>query len=172
MSKHTRTARIESVDENGVFRATLATEGEASDGDILSIKGGKIPKRMPMLNGHYNSATEQLGSITDAVFALINTGARVCVCGQISQYNLKRPQRAPRCLIQLLVKQARAEGFLVMQFADRFEMGRRQMARWIEEGRLRYRERIVDGIENAPRAFIGMLEGENIGKQLVRVAEQ
>jgi NADPH-dependent curcumin reductase CurA len=111
------------------------------------------------------------GEITDAVIRLINVRARLVICGQISQYNLERPEMGPRWLWVLIVKQARAEGFLVFQFADRFEEGLRQMARWLKEGKLKYRENIVEGIENAPRAFIGMLKGENIGKQLVKVAD-
>jgi NADPH-dependent curcumin reductase CurA len=111
------------------------------------------------------------GSITDAVVRLINVRARLVICGQISQYNLERPETGPRWLWVLIVKQARAEGFLVFQFADRFEQGLRQMAEWLKEGKLKYRETIVEGIENAPRAFIGMLKGANLGKQLVKVAD-
>ena len=111
------------------------------------------------------------GEITDAVIRLINVRARLVICGQISQYNLERPEMGPRWLRVLIVKQARAEGFLVFQFADRFEEGLRQMARWLKEGKLKYRENIIEGIENAPRAFIGMLKGDNIGKQLVKVAD-
>jgi NADPH-dependent curcumin reductase CurA len=111
------------------------------------------------------------GEITDAVIRLINVGARLAICGQISQYNLDKPEMGPRWLWALIVKQARAEGFLVFQFADRSEEALRQMAEWVREGKLKYRETIVDGIENAPHAFIGMLKGENIGKQLVKIAE-
>jgi NADPH-dependent curcumin reductase CurA len=111
------------------------------------------------------------GAITDAVVRLINLRARLVICGQISQYNLERPEMGPRWLWALLAKQARAEGFLVFQFAERYEEGLRQMAQWLQEGRLKYRENIVKGIENAPRAFTGMLKGENIGKQLVKVAD-
>jgi hypothetical protein len=110
------------------------------------------------------------GAITDAVITLINVRARLVICGQISQYNLERPEMGPRWLWALIAKQARAEGFLVFQFADRFEEGIRQMAQWLKEGKLKYRENIIAGLENAPRAFIGMLTGENIGKQLVQVA--
>jgi NADPH-dependent curcumin reductase CurA len=110
------------------------------------------------------------GAITDAVIPLLNVGARLVICGQISQYNLERPEMGPRWLWALIVKQARAEGFLVFQFADRFEEGIRQMAQWLKEGKLKYRESIIEGLENAPRTFIGMLKGENIGKQLVKVA--
>lgn len=110
------------------------------------------------------------GTITDAVVGLINTRARLVICGQISQYNQKRLERGPRWLFQLIVKQARAEGFFVWQFADRHGEGLRQMAQWIKEGKIKYRETIVAGIENAPRAFLALFSGQNIGKQLVQVA--
>jgi NADPH-dependent curcumin reductase CurA len=112
------------------------------------------------------------GPLTDAVFAHINMKARIVVCGQIDQYNATRPPRGPRLLWQLIVKRARAEGFLVFDFAARFPEGQQQMAQWINEGRMKYQESIVDGLENAPQAFIGLFHGENIGKQLVRVAAE
>lgn len=111
------------------------------------------------------------GPITDAVIRSINTRARIAVCGQISQYNSERPEMGPRWLGQLVAKQAKAEGFLVQQFTDRFEDGLKQMATWLREKKLKYREDVIDGLENAPAAFIGMLEGKNIGKRLVRVAQ-
>jgi len=112
------------------------------------------------------------GAITDAVFPLINTGARVVVCGQIAQYNADKLETGPRLLWHLIVKQARAEGFLVFQYASRYAEGLKQMAEWLKAGKLKYREQFVDGIENTPRAFIGMLQGENTGKQLVRVSSE
>ncbi len=109
------------------------------------------------------------GSITDAVFTLLNSRARISVCGQISQYNAEKPEMGPRLLWNLIVKQAKAEGFLVTQFADRFKEALPVMAQWIKEGKLKYREEIVEGIENAPKAFMGMLRGANTGKMLVKV---
>jgi NADPH-dependent curcumin reductase CurA len=109
------------------------------------------------------------GEITDAAVRHINVGARLVISGQISQYNLEKPEMGPRWLWALIVKQARAEGFLVYQFRDRFDGALRRMAQWMKVGKLKYRENIVEGIENALRAFIGMLKGENIGKQLVKV---
>ncbi len=111
------------------------------------------------------------GPITDAVFNLINVKARIAVCGQISQYNLEKPEMGPRNLWALIRNQARVEGFLVFQFAERFEEGMRQMAAWIAAGKLKYREEIAEGLENTPRTFIGMLKGANTGKQLVKVLE-
>src|SRR6185295_3648954 len=113
------------------------------------------------------------GPITDAVFGLINTKARVSICGQISQYNLEQPEMGPRIiLVSLLVKQAKAEGFLVFQYANRYAEGLKQMAEWILQGKLKYREDIEHGIENAPRAFMEMLKGRNTGKQLVKLSEE
>ena len=110
------------------------------------------------------------GPITDAVIRLINSRARIAVCGQISQYNLEQPEMGPRWLGQLIVKQAKVEGFLVHRFADRYYEGLRQLSAWRRDQRIRYREDIVEGLENAPKAFIGLFEGRNIGKQLVKVA--
>jgi hypothetical protein len=112
------------------------------------------------------------GAIADAAFRLINTKARISICGQISQYNLEKPEMGPRLiLMMLLVKQAKAEGFLVFQFADKYPEGLRQMAHWLKTGKLKYKEDIELGIENTPRAFMAMLQGRNTGKQLVKVSD-
>ena len=113
------------------------------------------------------------GEITDAVFRQINTKARISICGQISQYNLEKQEMGPRIILRsLLTKQARAEGFLVFQFADRYPQALKQMAEWLRAGQLKYREEIEEGIENTPRAFMAMLSGRNTGKQLVRVWDE
>jgi NADPH-dependent curcumin reductase CurA len=111
------------------------------------------------------------GPLSDAVFTQINPHARIVVCGQIDLYNATRPPRGPRILWHLIVKRARAEGFLVFDFAARFAEGRARVAQWIREGKIKYRETIVEGLENAPRAFLGLFQGENVGKALVRVGE-
>ena len=72
----------------------------------------------------------------------------------------------------LVGRQARAEGFLVSQFRDRHGEGRRRIAGWIREGKIKYREDVVEGLENAPRAFIGLMQGENFGKLLIKVADE
>src|SRR5271157_4691532 len=84
------------------------------------------------------------GPLTDAVFTRINVGARIVVCGQIDSYNATRPPRGPRLLWHLIIKQALAEGFLVFQFAGRFREGQQQVAQWIKQGKVKYRETIVD----------------------------
>ena len=110
------------------------------------------------------------GPLTDAVFRRINDHARIVVCGQIEQYNATRPPRGPRLLWHLIVKQARAEGLLIFSYTRRFPEGQQKMAQWIKEGKIKYHETIVDALENALKAFIGLFHGENLGKQLVRVA--
>ena len=110
------------------------------------------------------------GEISAAVQARLNVGARIAICGQVSQYNLERPEPTfyPTLLV---VSRARMQGFLVSDYAPRFDEAIPRLARWVMNGEIRYREHVTDGLENAPRAFIGMLNGENSGKALVRVAD-
>lgn len=109
------------------------------------------------------------GAISDAILVVMNTKARIAICGQISTYNLDKPEPGPRAFRYLLTKSARAEGFLVYNFAERFPEGMAQMAKWIKEGKIKYRETMVEGFENAPRALIGVLSGENTGKMVVKL---
>ena len=74
----------------------------------------------------------------------------------------------PRNLFQLISKRARIEGFLIFDYAARYAEGLKALSGWIASGQIKYREDIVDGLENAPSAFIGLLEGENFGKRLIR----
>jgi NADPH-dependent curcumin reductase CurA len=108
------------------------------------------------------------GAITDAVFPLLNLFARVSICGQISQYNLDKPEPGPRLLTYVLVKQVRVEGFIVIRWMNRWGEGIAQMAQWLSEGKIKYREDVVTGFENIPTAFIEMLNGKNTGKMLIR----
>jgi NADPH:quinone reductase len=111
------------------------------------------------------------GDVSAAVYPRLNVGARIAVCGQVSQYNLDRP--APTFYPALLIVfRARMEGFLVTDYAHRYDEGIARLARWVANGDLRWDEHVTDGLENAPRAFIGMLHGENRGKTLVKVANR
>ncbi len=110
------------------------------------------------------------GPVTDAVLPVLNVRARISICGQISQYNSAKPELGVRPYVYLLSKQSRAEGFIISQFMNRFPEGVAQIAQWIKEGKLKHREQIVEGFENAPRALIGVLQGDNTGKMLVKLA--
>ena len=112
------------------------------------------------------------GVITDAVFDHLNVGARISICGSISQYNQDEPEPGPRKMGLLVGKQARAQGFLVGQFRNQHDEGRQRIVGWIKEGRIKYREDVVEGLENAPVAFIGLMKGENFGKLLVKISEE
>jgi NADPH-dependent curcumin reductase CurA len=110
------------------------------------------------------------GEISDAVLPLLNHGARVVICGQISLYNLDKPDIGPRAQPYLLVNSALMKGFIITDYAARFSEGVRQLAEWLTTGKLKYAETIVEGFENTPHAFIGLFTGENLGKQIVKVA--
>ena len=109
------------------------------------------------------------GAITDAVFPLMNVYGRISICGQISLYNLDKPELGPRLLTFVLVKQLKVEGFIVFRWQNRYQEGIAQMAQWLREGKLKHREEVVEGFENTVKAFIGMLKGDNTGKMLVKV---
>jgi NADPH-dependent curcumin reductase CurA len=109
------------------------------------------------------------GALSETIFRRLARGARVAICGQISQYNLTEPELAPRNLGFLIVFRAKLEGFLVSDYVHRFEEGLTRLGGLLAEGRLTHREDVTEGLEQAPRAFIGMLRGENRGKTLVKV---
>ena len=109
------------------------------------------------------------GALSETVFRRLAIGGRVAVCGQISQYNLAEPELAPRNLGFLIVLRARLEGFLISDYAHRFDEGLTRLGALLADGRLTYREDVTEGLEQAPRAFIGMLNGANRGKTLIKL---
>jgi len=111
------------------------------------------------------------GGVSEGVHRRLNVGARIVICGQISQYNLERPEPTfhPATLI---VYRARMQGFLINDYAHRFDEAAMRLARWVAEGKITWREDVTEGLENAPAAFMGMLRGENRGKALVKVADR
>jgi NADPH-dependent curcumin reductase CurA len=111
------------------------------------------------------------GETTEALIPRLTVGARIVICGQISQYNLEQREPGPG-LGFLIVFRARVEGFLVSDYVHRYGEAAERLARWVAEGKIRWREHVTEGLENAPRAFIGLLRGENRGKALVKVADR
>ncbi|MFC6766326.1 MDR family NADP-dependent oxidoreductase, partial [Natrinema soli] len=112
------------------------------------------------------------GPITDAVWPRLNVHARVAVCGQIALYNETEVPTGPRKLAKLIETRAKVEGLLVGDYQDRWGEALERLSTFIREDEIRYRENVVEGFENAPDAFLGLFEGENIGKQLVKVGER
>ena len=111
------------------------------------------------------------GDITQAAFSLINYHARIVVCGQTSQYNDSSSANGAIAPNLLIKNSAMMKGFVVYDYADRNDEATAKLGQWIRHGQLRYRENIVDGLENAPQAFIDLFSGHSFGKQLVRLAE-
>jgi NADPH-dependent curcumin reductase CurA len=109
------------------------------------------------------------GPVTDAVFDRLNVDARVAVCGQIALYNAEQRPVGPRKLGRLISTRARVEGFLHGDFAPRHDAAVEDLAERVGEGELTYREHVVEGLENAPEAFLGLFDGAKVGKQLVRL---
>lgn len=111
------------------------------------------------------------GEISDAVMTLINYVARIVICGQISLYNMEKPDEGPRIQPYLLVRSALMKGFIVSDYVARFGEAFKDLGGWLAQGKLKYAENIIEGFENTPRAFLGLFAGENTGKQLVKVAD-
>jgi NADPH-dependent curcumin reductase CurA len=111
------------------------------------------------------------GAVTQAVIGRLNIGARIPVCGQVSQYNLDRGEPGPPWGF-FIVFRCRAEGFLVTDYVHRYDEAAARLWQWVREGTIRWREDVTEGLENAPAAFMGMLRGENRGKALVKVADR
>jgi NADPH-dependent curcumin reductase CurA len=111
------------------------------------------------------------GPIHDAAMGLMRLRGRIVIVGRIAlSAKFGQPDIGVRHMGTMLVNRLRMEGFLVFDYAQRYPEGLKQLAAWMKEGRIKYREDIVDGLENTPKAFLRLLSGENFGKQLVRIS--
>ena len=115
------------------------------------------------------------GKVFETVMPLLNDFARIPVCGLIALYNATElppgPNLTPLLMRDILVKRLTFRGFIVWDFAAQEKEALTELAKWIKEGKLHYREDIVDGLEKAPEAFMGLLEGKNFGKLVVQVSD-
>lgn len=109
------------------------------------------------------------GEISDAVLENINKYARIPVCGTISTYNATETPVGPRPQTILIKSSARMQGFIVSDFADKFQLAMTQLGIWFKEGKLSYSETIVEGFDNIPQAFINLFAGKNEGKMIVKI---
>lgn len=109
------------------------------------------------------------GAISDAVMKQLRVGARIVICGTASVSSWDPIPSGPRVERHLLVKRARMQGFVVLDYAARYGEAREKLAQWVRSGEIRYREDILDGIEHAPDAIAGLYRGENLGKRLIRL---
>ena len=111
------------------------------------------------------------GEILNTVLGMINVGARISICGAITQYNNAEPTPGPANYIALLTKRSRMQGFIVTDFMAKFDEAIMQLAQWKMSGQLKHREDVVDGLENAPKAIHKLFDGTNKGKLIIKVAD-
>ncbi|MEH2563199.1 NADPH-dependent curcumin reductase CurA [Bradyrhizobium sp. AZCC 2289] len=109
------------------------------------------------------------GAISDTVLRHLAVGARVVICGTASVSSWDPWPHGPRAERHLLVKRARMQGFVIFDYAPRFEEALARLAQWIRDGQLRYSEDVLEGIEHAPGAIAGLYRGENTGKRLIKI---
>ena len=111
------------------------------------------------------------GDILDAALARLARGARIIICGAISQYNNTTPVQGPKNYMSLLVNRARMQGMVVFDYADRYHLAVAEMAGYLNEGRMKSREDVVEGIDTFPEALLRLFTGENFGKLVLQVAK-
>lgn len=111
------------------------------------------------------------GEILDTVLTRINLGGRIPICGAISQYNNPAAIQGPSNYLSLLINRARMQGFIVLDYAKEYGVAAREMGQWLEQGRLRSKEHIVEGIETFPETLLMLFSGQNFGKLMIQVAD-
>ncbi|MER2090472.1 MAG: NADP-dependent oxidoreductase [Sporosarcina sp.] len=111
------------------------------------------------------------GDVSDAVFTLLNRHARIALCGAISSYNSDGKDTGPRIQSAMIKTSTLMKGFTIGDYAADFSVGATDLGKWLQQGKLKYEETIVEGFENTPEAFLGLFKGTNLGKQLVKVAD-
>jgi NADPH-dependent curcumin reductase CurA len=112
------------------------------------------------------------GKILDAALALINLRARVIICGLISQYNATEPVPGPYNFANILIKRARVEGFIVLDYMDRAKEAFAELGKWLAEGKIKYRVEIIEGLEQAPEALNKLFDGSHSGKLIVKISKK
>lgn len=150
------------VDECG-FDAAIDYKGSAAD-DMAAALRAACPRGVDVYFENVG------GPLLDTVLMQINQAARIVVCGMIADYNRTAPPAGTQNLWQLVVKSARMEGFLVMNYRDRFAHAAAELTGWIRDGKLRYREHLERGLENAPQSLLRLFSGDHQGKLIIDIA--
>ena len=147
------------VEEAGI---DAAFNYKATD-DVIAEVGRHFPKGIDVY-------FENVGGVhLEAALEHMNAGGRIVMCGMISIYNDVKPVAGPVRLPYIIQKKLTMKGFIVSDHFDKFGLFTADMGKWIAEGKINWQETIIDGIENAPEAFIGLFNGENLGKMIVKV---
>ena len=136
----------------------------AGDGDVYAALREACPKGIDIYFENVG------GPILDAVLRLLNPFSRIPLCGMISQYNLEAPEPGPRFLVTMIPNRTLMQAFIITDHLNRHPEFIREVGGWLKAGKLKYKETVVEGLENAPKAFLGLMRGENMGKRLIRLA--
>jgi len=177
---------------SGAVGSVVGQIAKLRDCRVVGVAGGKekcdfvvkelgfdacIDHRSADLDGALAAATQKGidvyfenvgGPLLDAVLLRCNPFARIALCGMVSQYNATE-RYGVKNLMMAVGMRIRLQGFIVSDHMQRWPEALRQLGQWVRDGKIKYRESVTEGLENAPRAFIGMLKGENFGKQLVKL---
>jgi hypothetical protein len=147
--------------------------GEARFDAAIDYKGEDVAERLRELcpDGIDVYFDNVGGDILDAALAQLAMRARVVLCGGIARYNDEKPAPGPSNYLNLVLQRARMEGFLVLDYFSRFAEGSAELAGWLGEGQLVYAEDVQHGFENAPKTFLRLFSGKNLGKQLLKLAD-
>jgi hypothetical protein len=147
------------LDEAGVDAAFNYKTAE----DVIAKVGQLCPKGVDVY-------FDNVGGVhLEAALEHMNTYGRIVSCGMISMYNATEPVPGPTNLAYMIGKQLTMQGFIVTDHFDKKQQFYSDMGKWIAEGKIKWKETVVNGIENAPKAFIGLFKGENFGKMIVRI---
>ncbi len=148
--------------------------GELEFDAAVNYKGGSLARKLRRAcPSGIDVVFENVGGdVLDTSLMLLNRRARVVLCGMIAQYNEAALPPGPRFLVSLLTQRARMEGFIVLDYVDRYPEAFAALGAWMAEGRLKYRVDIVDGLERAPEAVNRLFDGTNAGKLIVRVSDE
>jgi NADPH-dependent curcumin reductase CurA len=140
----------------------------------INYKSESVPERLQELcpDGIDVFFDNVGGKTLDAVLSLINVKARLVICGMISQYNAVKPVPGPYNFRSILTQRARVEGFIVLDYADRYLEAYRKLAKWASEGKIQYRVDVIDGLIEAASAINRLFDGSNKGKLIVKVSEE
>ncbi len=146
----------------------LLDVGQPRPGDtvVVSTAAGAVGSAVGQINVYFDNTG---GAISDTVLRHLAVGARVVICGTASVSSWDPWPHGPRAERHLLVKRARMQGFVIFDYAPRFEEALARLAQWVRDERLRYSEDVLEGIEHAPGAIAGLYRGENTGKRLVKI---
>jgi NADPH-dependent curcumin reductase CurA len=112
------------------------------------------------------------GEILDAVLTQVNLNARIPLCGLISTYNAQEPVPGPYNFSQILMQRLLIQGFIVTDYVPQFDVAFRDIGQWLQEGKIKYTQEIVAGLENAPKAILKLFDGDKMGKLIVQVSEE